>query len=363
MMPVFKYLLFVMLFTISSCTGNIQASSPQEALEGFYQALNAHRCAQTLNYRPDYAAERCRLLDKGSLRFVATPLSAIDKGRQLFEVHVEFQVRGIAQLFDGYVAVIEQNGRWVIDSPSYEYKQNASREDYLARYFPPAIMPSPIIVQPAPLPPMSAPMLLPPPPSVSEVLSPEVLAPEILSAPKHIVVDVDAQQLHLYAGQEHLKTYPVSTALAGEGSEAGSNKTPLGKHIIATKIGADVPERTIFRGRRNTGEIAELNVEGAGDLVTSRILWLRGQEPGYNAGPGVDSYSRYIYIHGTAEENKIGTKASHGCVRMYNHDVIELFDLVEEGVSVEILMTDSAPRLQETLDAAEEPEDSAPRAY
>ena len=92
----------------------------------------------------------------------------------------------------------------------------------------------------------------------------------------------------------------------------------------------------IFKARQSQGRIAEMNATGVGDLVTSRIMWLTGLEPGKNKGRSIDSYQRYIYIHGTAEEYKIGQPASHGCIRMYNSDVIDLFARVKEGTEVSI---------------------------
>ncbi len=156
-----------------------------------------------------------------------------------------------------------------------------------------------------------------------------------------IVVDISEQKLYLYEGHQAtadnlVESYPVSTSKYGIGSRAGSNKTPLGRHSIKDKIGAGAPEGMIFKARRRTGRLAEINAKGVGDLVTSRIMWLKGLEPGKNSGRGVDSYKRYIYIHGTAEEYKIGEVASHGCVRMYNRDVIDLFDRVKEGTKVYI---------------------------
>jgi len=155
-----------------------------------------------------------------------------------------------------------------------------------------------------------------------------------------IRVDISEQQLYLYCsyadGKEEVKTYPVSTSKFGIGNKAGSDKTPLGQHIIKHKIGDGAPEGTIFKARKNTGKIAEMNAPDAGDLVTTRIMWLSGLEPGKNSGSGIDSHKRYIYIHGTAEEDKIGTPTSHGCVRMYNRDAIDLFERVSEGTQVDI---------------------------
>jgi lipoprotein-anchoring transpeptidase ErfK/SrfK len=155
-----------------------------------------------------------------------------------------------------------------------------------------------------------------------------------------IRVDISDQQLYLHCsyadGKEEVKTYSVSTSKYGIGNKAGSDKTPLGQHYIKRKIGDGAPEGTIFKARKNTGKIAEMNAPGAGDLVTTRIMWLSGLESGKNSGSGIDSHKRYIYIHGTAEEEKIGTPASHGCVRMYNRDAIDLFERVSEGTQVDI---------------------------
>jgi len=151
-----------------------------------------------------------------------------------------------------------------------------------------------------------------------------------------IEIDISEQQLYLLCNREELKVYPISTAKNGINNRSGSGGTPLGRHRIKNKIGKGAPPKTIFKARRNTGRIARLNVPGAGDLVTTRIMWLKGLEPGVNSGSKIDSYRRYIYIHGTAEENKIGQPASHGCIRMYNRDVTELFDRVIEGTEVYI---------------------------
>jgi lipoprotein-anchoring transpeptidase ErfK/SrfK len=154
-----------------------------------------------------------------------------------------------------------------------------------------------------------------------------------------IEVDISEQVLYLYCryadSNEEVKTYPVSTSKYGIGNKAHSNKTPLGLHHIKGKIGDGAPSGTIFKGLQNTGRIAKINAPG-GDVITTRVMRLQGLERGINLGSGIDSYKRYIYIHGTAEENKIGIPASHGCVRMYNRDVIDLFDRVTEDTKVNI---------------------------
>jgi len=161
----------------------------------------------------------------------------------------------------------------------------------------------------------------------------------VYSQDQVINVSIVDQKLYLMEGNQQLKEYPVSTSVYGIGSKAGSNKTPLGKHKVIRKFGDGAPLGTIFRSRINTGQTAKIYTDDTDlekDDVTTRILRLTGLEPGKNQGPGVDSFSRYIYIHGTPEEGLIGKPASHGCIRMKNADVVELYDLVDEGTLVTI---------------------------
>lgn len=146
--------------------------------------------------------------------------------------------------------------------------------------------------------------------------------------PLQVRVDVSDQKLYLFRGKQLLKVYPVSTAKNGIGNRLGSERTPLGWHRVAQKIGAGAPIYTIFINRKNTGSIYAGGNAKKNDLITSRILWLEGLEPGINKGKGIDSFSRFIYIHGTAEEELIGRPSSHGCIRMKNTDVVELFNLL-----------------------------------
>ena len=152
-----------------------------------------------------------------------------------------------------------------------------------------------------------------------------------------LYVDIKSQNMYLLSKGIILKVFKISSSYYGTGSEVNSLKTPLGKHEIYKKIGQDLPINAILKGRVWNGAIANVITEDVDtdfDHVTSRILWLDGLEKGKNNGPGVDSRSRYIYIHGTAEEGLIGRPASDGCIRMYNTDVIDLFDLVNEKVQV-----------------------------
>ncbi|MHC4599184.1 MAG: L,D-transpeptidase family protein [Planctomycetota bacterium] len=151
---------------------------------------------------------------------------------------------------------------------------------------------------------------------------------------RHIVVDVDAQDLYLMEEGIVIRGFPVSTSRYGTGNREGSLRTPLGLHRVFEKIGAGAPRGAVFEERELTGAVAPT---GWGDAITSRILRLEGMEPGLNRGVGIDSLRRCIYIHGTPEEDTIGTPASKGCIRMTNRDVSELFDLVEEGARVDII--------------------------
>jgi len=139
---------------------------------------------------------------------------------------------------------------------------------------------------------------------------------------------------------EPLVQYPVSTALRGAGEQKDSYCTPRGVHIIRAKIGTGAPVNTVFVGRRPTGETwtPELGRKHPDrDWILTRILWLSGCEVGINRLGNVDSMQRYIYIHGTADTEIIGEPHSHGCIRMRNKDVIELFDMVPLGTKVFIL--------------------------
>jgi lipoprotein-anchoring transpeptidase ErfK/SrfK len=147
-----------------------------------------------------------------------------------------------------------------------------------------------------------------------------------------IVINIPSQSLVLIDNQGNkVRTYPVSTALRGAGECSGSQCTPRGLHVIRAKIGEGMPLNTVFVGRRPTGEIycPELGQENPErDWILSRILWLSGKEPGFNRLGHCDSMRRYIYIHGTPDEHFRQQPDSHGCIRMRNQDMVELFDLV-----------------------------------
>jgi len=155
-----------------------------------------------------------------------------------------------------------------------------------------------------------------------------------------IFVSIDAQKLYLIKKNIIIKSYSISSSEYGIGNKNGSNKTPLGLHKIARKIGEKTPINGRMIARVFTGETSIIYLDGSRsktDDITSRILWLQGEEDGINKGENIDSFKRYIYIHGTSEEGLIGQPASHGCIRLKNKDVIDLYKDVAIGTLVLIL--------------------------
>lgn len=148
-----------------------------------------------------------------------------------------------------------------------------------------------------------------------------------------LVVSIETQELLVCTIDAVVERYPVSTSRFGIGIRENSFKTPPGIHRIKEKYGAGAPAGRVFRDREDTGEDWDHNLNGD-NLILTRILRLEGLEPGINQGAGVDSYERYIYIHGTGREDRIGAPLSHGCVCLRNLDIIRLFDIVKEGALV-----------------------------
>ena len=154
-----------------------------------------------------------------------------------------------------------------------------------------------------------------------------------------IAISLAAQRLDLLRHGRPWKSYSVSTSKHGGGEIRGSHQTPRGRHVIRAKIGAGAPPNTVFRGRRVTGEIYTPDLTRAfpeRDWILTRILWLSGTEVGRNRLGNVDTMRRYIYIHGMPDSEPLGVPGSIGCIRMRNGDIVELFDLVPAGTTVDI---------------------------
>lgn len=156
---------------------------------------------------------------------------------------------------------------------------------------------------------------------------------------KQLLIDITKQTLSVANDTEIIMSYKISTAKNGPGEQLNSECTPRGKHVVRAMIGKDADINTVFVGRRDTGERynPELKTQFPDrDWILTRILWLSGCEPGKNRLGNVDTMRRYIYIHGCPDEDKMGIPSSHGCIKMRNADVIELFDMLKPGTPVYI---------------------------
>ena len=155
-----------------------------------------------------------------------------------------------------------------------------------------------------------------------------------------LYVSIKAQKMYHLLNNKVIKIYTISSAKKGVGNIKNSEKTPLGLHSIKEKHGDNTPLNGRMIGRVFYGQISNIYNDfsrSKTDDVTTRILWLSGEEKDINKGGNVDSYQRYIYIHGTSEEGRLGTPASNGCIRMNNKDVLELYNKIDVGTKVLIL--------------------------
>ena len=147
----------------------------------------------------------------------------------------------------------------------------------------------------------------------------------------NIEINIATQQLTVWQQQRAIAQFIISSALKGAGEIQGSEQTPRGQHIIRAKIGQNQPINSVFKARRPTGEIYNAQLAAqfpTRDWILTRIMWLSGCEEGKNRGGQCDTMRRYIYIHGTPDTEPMGIPKSHGCIRMRNEDIIQLFDLV-----------------------------------
>lgn len=155
--------------------------------------------------------------------------------------------------------------------------------------------------------------------------------------PEYVDVDLAAQRLTLLRRGRAPLCWSISTALRGAGERRGSEQTPRGRHVIRAMIGAGLPPGAVLVGRRPTGEMWSAEMARAHperDWILTRVLWLSGLEPGRNRLGDVDTMRRYIYIHGAPDDVPMGEPGSHGCIRMRNADVIELYGRVAPGTTV-----------------------------
>ena len=149
-----------------------------------------------------------------------------------------------------------------------------------------------------------------------------------------IFVNSSNQTLYFFKDDSLIFESKISTSKYGMGCRMNSFKTPTGLHSVASMLGKGLPAGTLFKNRRPTQKIIKEIPLDNSDYITSRILRLNGLEEGKNKGGDLDSYNRYIYIHGTPHCNTLGSKQSQGCIRMSDRDVIKLFDLVDQKTLV-----------------------------
>lgn len=152
-----------------------------------------------------------------------------------------------------------------------------------------------------------------------------------------IEIVISQQKLYVLENDEQINSYLISSAKNGVGQQKGSEQTPLGLHFIRAKIGEGYPINTVFKGRRPTGEIYSRDLAQCfpyRDWILTRILWLCGLEIGKNRLGDCDTMQRYIYIHGCPDEIELGVPLSHGCIRMRNKDIMNLFDTVKSSTRV-----------------------------
>lgn len=146
-----------------------------------------------------------------------------------------------------------------------------------------------------------------------------------------LLISVPQQRAVLLRQGKKVKSYPISTSRFGVGNRRGSYKTPVGRFIVAKKIGDRAPRGAVFKSRRPTGQVMLPEHSRGRDPITTRILWLDGRE-----NRTANSFGRFIYIHGTPQEELLGRPVSWGCVRMKNRDVVEVFEKLDLGSTVRI---------------------------
>lgn len=317
--------LSLMLLTSSA----FAASSPEQVVQDFYQALAQGDCTTALQIRPSYKYERCRSISAAQLTNAST-LQMTDN-KAVVRASGQLTLKGQNTPFEGLIALDHNTNFWQITA--FEDAQKINPHDFIAQHMSPVSDPHVTVMNTTAMGADSV-DLNNPSPTLERLM-------QAFPTPNDLVllVDISEQKMALFQRQQLIREYRISAATKGAGNQAGSDQTPLGVHRIAEKFGDGAPLGTIFKARRNTGTKADIitqPIDVPTDHVTTRILWLDGLEPGKNKGGNVDSKNRFIYIHGTPEEGLIGRPASHGCIRMYNAEVIELYNLLPTGTLVYI---------------------------
>ena len=300
-----------------------------ETVKLFYKAATTEgMCDTAIKIRTGYTLEQCRALKRASIRRLKVVKETEDEA--ILYLNMKY-VSNKTQRFSGHIHLYKKDGNWVIIGSDYKSRRAMSRSRYIRTYL------------------GTAKKTLSPkkkPESIEDTLSGNHRAvidklvekyPNFAKTSVIVLVDISEQELYLYQKKYLKRVFSISSSSEGEG--IGSNRTPLGAHIVKQKIGKGLPLGTIFIDNKATDKTAEIHKQSLNledDNATSRVIRLAGLEPKKNQGGEADSFQHNIAIQGTDEEGLIGRKASHGSIRMYNKDVIELFDKLPKNSLVYI---------------------------
>ena len=289
----------------------------ENSVKDFYKAVAENNCNKALLYRPGYSVGKCENINEAVINSIRTEF--IDKTRAVIYLNLSYLKNNKRKHFNGFLWLKNEVDKWEIQE-DFESIDTMGADDFIATYI------------------LSGASSLADGTNLTDIIDNNHdqvlnrLRKEFTSysREKIILIDISEQKMSLYNKSNQLiGSYPVSTATKGFGNIVGSDKTPLGAHRISNRFGDNAELGSIFVARQNTGRLAKIltdDIDVEEDHVTTRVLWLDGLELGKNKGGNVDSHSRFIYIHGTPEEGLIGKPASHGCIRMINKDVINVFE-------------------------------------
>lgn len=318
-----KIALFLASLTFS--LNVLAANDPSDIVKDFYDAINQKDCQLALELRPNFSQERCKKIAKAAVQYLETIES--DEQNAVVAAKIALTSADKEQLFDGFIH-LKMDKQWQLHE--FAESSSTSAAAFKAKYLQQSATRNNVTSI------ANDSVDLADPQTTLTML--QANFPHDPTSPV-VLVDISAQRMALFKNGKKLSEFPISTATKGAGNQAGSDQTPLGAHKVSEKFGDTATKGTIFEARRDTGKLAEILTEPVDvptDHVTTRILWLDGLELGKNKGGNTDSKSRFIYIHGTPEEGLIGQPASHGCIRMKNDDVMDVYRILEVGTLVYI---------------------------
>lgn len=318
----------VFFITLSSCSAQ-NPSVAKDVVITFYNSINMNDCKKAISLRTRYSMQQCNAVNDIKINSLHEEFN--DGNKSVFFININYRRNRVASNFTGFLWLKRSAKGWEIQN-NYISNKLIDVDAFIKKYIGGIHTEKPQV---------------------------ELLKNDSLNRKNHnkiirelrkkyknktgnpiILIDISEQKLYRYNDKNKLvRQFSISTATKGAGNQRGSDKTPLGAHVVKEKFGHGAKIGAIFKARRNTGLISKIftsPIDVEDDEVTTRILWLDGLEINKNKGGNVDSHSRYIYIHGTPEEGLIGRPASHGCIRMYNNDVVSIFNKVPVNTIVYI---------------------------